>query len=97
MLGLRFRRQAVLHGFFVDFYCPALRLVLEVDGSGHQSSSQQSYDITRTAWLTGHGYRVVRVRNQDVTRTHIESLLRRLIRTQSLRSPSPVSGEGVRG
>ena len=32
MLGLKFRRQHVLHGFIVDFYCPAENLILELEG-----------------------------------------------------------------
>jgi very-short-patch-repair endonuclease len=33
VLGLKFRRQHVLHGFVVDFYCAAERLVLELEAS----------------------------------------------------------------
>src|SRR5258708_36382892 len=33
VLGLKFRRQHVVHGFIVDFYCAAERLVLELDGA----------------------------------------------------------------
>ncbi len=31
-LGLKFRRQHVIRGFIVDFYCAELRLAVEVDG-----------------------------------------------------------------
>src|SRR5271163_1945670 len=31
--GLRFRRQHIIAGYVVDFYCPSLRLAIEVDGS----------------------------------------------------------------
>ena len=65
LLGLRFRRQHVLHGFIVDFYCPALKLVLEVDGNPHDDATQASYDDARTAWLKSAGYRLIRVRNRD--------------------------------
>ncbi len=34
-LGVRFRRQVVVHGFIVDFFAPAARLVVEVDGAHH--------------------------------------------------------------
>ena len=33
--GFHFRRQQIIDGVIVDFYCHALRLVEEVDGSGH--------------------------------------------------------------
>jgi very-short-patch-repair endonuclease len=40
LLGLKFRRQHVIDGFIVDFYCPALRLVVEIDGSVHDEYPQ---------------------------------------------------------
>src|SRR2546430_4104328 len=62
ILGLRFKRQHPLLGFIVDFYCPHLRLVLEIDGGTHATSEQMSYDAARTKWLEAHGYVVVRIR-----------------------------------
>ena len=75
LLGLRFRRQHVLHGFIVDFYCPALKLVLEVDGNPHDDATQASYDDARTAWLKSAGYRLIRVRNRDLTLEILEELV----------------------
>jgi very-short-patch-repair endonuclease len=42
LLGLKFRRQQVLHGFIVDFYCPALKLIIELEGSPHEAPTQTS-------------------------------------------------------
>jgi very-short-patch-repair endonuclease len=75
LLGLKFRRQHPIGGFVVDFYCPALRLVLELDGDGHSRRDERTYDQTRDSILKGLGYRVVRLRNEDATR---ECLLRLL-------------------
>src|SRR2546428_3945602 len=47
MLSLKFRRQHVIAGFIVDFYCAELRLVLEIDGGGHSSGAQSDYDDAR--------------------------------------------------
>jgi very-short-patch-repair endonuclease len=59
-LGARFRRQAVLGRFIVDFYAPCHRLVVEVDGGVHEA--QWRYDIARDAELERfHDARVVRV------------------------------------
>lgn len=33
--GYRFRRQKVIGKYIVDFYCPKLKLVIEIDGSSH--------------------------------------------------------------
>ncbi|HSD33245.1 MAG TPA: endonuclease domain-containing protein [Gemmatimonadales bacterium] len=76
MLGLKFRRQHVLHGFIVDFYCPRLRLVLELDGASHEDASRAGYDAARTAFLTAHGYSVLRLHNREVSRERLEQLLR---------------------
>ena len=75
--GLKFRRQHVLGRFVADFYCPEHRLVLEVDGSPHQRPASAAYDAARTAQLERLGYAVVRVRNEDLSRTRLEQLLQR--------------------
>src|SRR5689334_25105541 len=72
ILGLKFRRQHVLHGFVVDFYCTAERLVLELEGDAHDGPARRSYDAARTAFFEAAGYCVVRVRNRKITRAHLK-------------------------
>ena len=74
MLGLKFRRQHVLHGFIVDFYCARHHIVLELDGASHDSRSE--YDASRTLVLTAYGFRVIRLLNREVSRERLEELLR---------------------
>jgi very-short-patch-repair endonuclease len=62
--GARFRRQHPLGTFVLDFCCPELRLVIEVDGPIHDM--QQERDRNRTELLEAHGYRVIRFRNDQV-------------------------------
>jgi len=76
ILGLKFRRQQVLHGFIVDFYCTSERIVIELEGNVHDTEAQRGYDQARTGFLEGAGYRVIRVRNRDVSREHLEEVLR---------------------
>ena len=76
VLGLKFRRQHVLHGFIVDFYCVARRLVVELEGDAHDPCDRQAYDTARAEFLKAAGYCVVRVRNRDVTPEHLELVLR---------------------
>jgi very-short-patch-repair endonuclease len=64
---LRFRRQAPLGPFIVDFYCPERRLVVEVDGGHHFNPVQQATDARRDAWLRRSGNTVLRFSNHDVT------------------------------
>lgn len=62
--GLRFRCQHPVGNFILDFYCPACKLVVEVDGDIH--ASQTEYDQSRTAKLGEYGYQVLRFSNEEV-------------------------------
>ena len=63
-LGVRFRRQQVIAGFIVDFYCHKAALVVEVDGDIHDL--QQEEDARRGKVLSEMGLRIVRFRNEDI-------------------------------
>ena len=74
-LGFQFRRQHVIVGFIVDFYCPALRLVIEVDGPIHDRHDRWVYDRRRDAVLTGLGLRVIHMRNADVSEVELRRIV----------------------
>ncbi len=75
MLGLKFRRQQVILGFIVDFFCAEHRLVLEVDGSSHEPLERQAQDEERSRILARLDLRVVRVRNEDVNEFRLKALV----------------------
>jgi very-short-patch-repair endonuclease len=62
--GFRFRRQQPIGPYIVDFFCPAAKLIIEVDGGQHATDQQR--DDQRTRWLEARGYRVIRFWNNDV-------------------------------
>jgi very-short-patch-repair endonuclease len=95
MLGLKFRRQHVIAGFVVDFYCAELRLVLELDGRGHGDSMQAEYDEDRTAYLESRGLRVIRIARGAVREESLRMLLQGLTRRPPL-STKWRGGQGVR-
>ena len=64
--GLRFRRQQVIKGFIVDFYCHEKRLVIEVDGGVHDAQPQA--DRQRDEILFAEGLRLLRFSNDEVFR-----------------------------
>jgi len=64
--GVRFRRQHPVETFIFDFYCPIHKLVLEVDGTSHDSPRAHESDTERDAWVQAHGYRVLRLRNEEI-------------------------------
>ncbi len=61
-------KQRVIEHFIVDFYCPAARLVIELDGSQHYTEQGKEYDEQRTAILEQYGVRVLRFTNLEVDR-----------------------------
>ena len=64
LAGYKFRRQAILGSYIVDFVCFEKRLVIEVDGGHH--GEQAGYDRQRAEWLESQGFRVLRFWNNDV-------------------------------
>ncbi|MCK1638607.1 endonuclease domain-containing protein [Bradyrhizobium sp. 157] len=67
MEGTHFRRQAPIGSYVVDFFCPARRLIIELDGGHHNEDTTAEQDNKRQAWLEQEGYRVIRFWNSDVT------------------------------
>jgi very-short-patch-repair endonuclease len=59
-------RQKPLDHYIVDFYCPALKLVIEIDGVTHGTDEEKEYDETRTKVLNGYGLKVIRFTNDEV-------------------------------
>ena len=65
-LGARFRRQYGIGRYVVDFYCPALKLAIEVDGDSHFQDGAPDYDQQRQAFIEAAGIRVLRFTNREV-------------------------------
>ena len=84
--GLKFRRQAPIGSYIVDFCCEASRLVVELDGGQHATRSQQ--DEKRAADLTSRGYVVLRFWNDDVLR-NIDGVLGEIVATLKPVPPHP--------
>ncbi|NEO00489.1 MAG: endonuclease domain-containing protein [Moorea sp. SIO3I7] len=62
----RVLRQRPIGNFIVDFYCAALKLVIEVDGESHYTEAGQAYDQERSQILEGYGLKVIRFTNDEV-------------------------------
>lgn len=71
--GLHFRRQQVIAGFIVDFYCHSAGLVIEIDGPIHES--QLEYDEERERIFSDRGLRVLRFSNQEVLESGNEVIM----------------------
>jgi len=64
--NLQFYRQKPLGRFIVDFYCPAARLVIEIDGGQHYTEKGMALDTNRDAELNEMGLHVLRFPNLEV-------------------------------
>lgn len=65
-IGHKFRRQSIILGWIVDFYCPSLKLVIEVDGSIHDTKKQKAKDRQRQEAIEAKGFRFLRFTNSQV-------------------------------
>ena len=65
-LPWKFRRQVVMDRYIVDFYCPALRIVIEVDGTQHFLETGKAYDQVRDEVLRGMDLLILRYSNADI-------------------------------
>jgi len=62
--GWHFRRQQIINGFIVDFYCHALGLIIEVDGEFHELQEKEDQD--RELTLKTQGFHVIRFQNEEI-------------------------------
>lgn len=66
-LNQRFLRQYSVENYILDFYCPALKLAIEVDGSSHFINERsEKLDIKRQKVLELYGITIVRFMNNDI-------------------------------
>lgn len=102
--GWKFRRQAAMGPFIVDFISRERRLVIELDGDIHED--QSAYDREREEELRFHGYRILRFWNDSVLK-RLPYVLGRIVKVGTVNPSSAVSpspgwnegriGEGVGG
>jgi very-short-patch-repair endonuclease len=91
--GFKFRRQAAIPPFIVDFFCPAKGLIVEIDGETHVAEA----DARRDAVLAARGFMTIRFTNHDVM-SNMDGVLTTILHTlntipdrqwEALDSPPP--------
>ncbi len=75
--GMRFFRQYSIGPYILDFYCPAMRLAIELDGGQHAQDEHREYDEVRSEYLKSKGIDVMRFWNHAVLQD-IEGVLGKL-------------------
>lgn len=79
-LGYKFRRQHGIGDFIIDFYCPALRLAVEVDGLTHSDITVYEKDIVKQKYLENLGIIVKRYSAEQIFKT-INQVLKDIYQT----------------
>ena len=80
MLGYKFRRQYSVSTYVVDFYCPELKLAVEIDGGSHFQKGSEDNDRQRQTFIESFGIRFLRFTNEDVFK-NLEGVIEAVRRT----------------
>jgi very-short-patch-repair endonuclease len=86
--GVQFYRQRPIGQYIVDFYAPAARIVVELDGGQHFEGDTQARDAQRDKALRARGLCVLRFDNRQVL-TEMEAVLERIHRVVCERPRNP--------
>lgn len=65
-LWLKFRRQHSVWRYILDFYCPELKLCIEIDWDNHFEENTKEYDSVRTEFLESSWIKVTRFTNKEI-------------------------------
>lgn len=77
--GYKFRRQYSVGRFVIDFYCPEIKLAIEVDGESHYTDDEiKQYDQDRQAFIESFGIRFVRFTNTEIY-NNLDGVLQKLV------------------
>jgi very-short-patch-repair endonuclease len=86
--GLQFRRQHPIGGYIVDFVCPKVNLVVELDGGQHADPIGLTHDAKRTRRLEELGLRVLRVQDHEMLKDP-NAVLNTIVRELETLRPPP--------
>ncbi len=76
--GLKFHRQFSVGPYILDFFCPQIKLAIELDGGQHAEEGNKEYDAIRTDYLKGIGIEVLRFWNNEVIK-NINGVLSKIV------------------
>ena len=76
-LGYKFRRQQGIGNYIVDFYCPELKFIIEIDGATHETEKELDYDQKREDYFKSLGLQIKRYYNVAI-KEGLDSVIRDL-------------------
>ena len=80
LAGRKFRRQHSIGYYIADFYCPAEKLVIELDGHQHYTDEGHANDKERDEHLSLLGIKVLRFKNEEI-KGNLSEVLRKIKKT----------------
>src|SRR5258708_5043275 len=87
--GFHFRRQQIIEGYVVDFYCDEAKLAIELDGGVHEE--QWKYDESRDRTISLAGVRVLRISNEAMLDSEaVVEYIRQALRKDQEPNPYPL-------
>ncbi len=87
--GCKFRRQYSIENFVVDFYCPELKLAIEIDGNSHYIENARLSDRERQNRIETFGIQFLRFTNIEIYENLEGVLLKIVERIRQITSPTP--------
>ncbi|MBI4743473.1 MAG: endonuclease domain-containing protein [Actinobacteria bacterium] len=87
--GYKFRRQYSVEYFVIDFYCPELKLAIEVDGDSHYTEKAGSSDKDRQIKIESFGIKILRFNNKEIYKNLDGVLLKILEQIKQITTPAP--------
>jgi len=95
--GYKFRQQHGYGPYVMDFYCPALRLCIELDGEVHNIDDVKEKDSDRTQFLNQNRITVLRFKNDEVEENirevlnSIKACIRKIEEKKNVQTPNPLT------
>lgn len=63
---MKFFHQYSIVRYILDFYCPTMKLAVELDGGQHNQSENKEYDLVRSEYLKAQAIDVIRFWDHEV-------------------------------
>lgn len=77
LIDTKFKRQFAVDKYILDFYCPEIKLAIELDGEIHNDRYVTANDKVRTTFLNSYGIKVIRFKNEEIFES-VERVLEKL-------------------
>src|SRR6266496_3811462 len=91
---LKFRRQHPIANYVADFYCHAIKLVIEIDGGIHEVEEVKIYDELREKNMKALGLTVLRFKNEEIF-NNIKTVLSKISDTIGIFQSTPLGDGGM--